>query len=57
MIDELLASLSVMHILCIIHQYLIKFKDDYELQFTRFFLVSGQTTLYAKISCIGISQT
>ena len=22
-----------------------------------FFLVSGQTTLYAKISCIGISQT
>ena len=36
MIDELLASLSVMHILCIIHQYLISLKDDYELQFTRF---------------------
>ena len=37
MIDKLLASLSVMHILlCIIHQYLISLKDDYELQFTRF---------------------
>ena len=31
--------------------------DEYELQFTRFFLVSGQMTLYAKISWIGISQT